>query len=108
MKLHRQPKLFDEAIQSASMHLKINSDFIVKDYWITYILWNLSNYQNCEQVVFKGGTSLSKAYRLINRFSTDVDLAIIQVPGLSGNQIKNEIRKIEKAVAKDPSTVASL
>lgn len=99
MNLHEQTKLFNDAIQTASIHLEIKPEFIVKDYWITYMLWNLSNYQNRDQVVFKGGTSLSKAYKLINRFSTDVDLAVIQNPELSGNKIKSEIRKIEKTVA---------
>ncbi|MDA3865486.1 MAG: nucleotidyl transferase AbiEii/AbiGii toxin family protein [Salinivirgaceae bacterium] len=99
MNLHEQTKLFNDAIQTASRHLIIKPEFIVKDYWITYMLWNLSNYQNRDQVVFKGGTSLSKAYKLINRFSTDVDLAVIQNPDFSGNRIKSEIRKIEKAVA---------
>ncbi|ALO14739.1 hypothetical protein L21SP5_01075 [Salinivirga cyanobacteriivorans] len=99
MNLHNQTKLFNDAIQMASIHLEIKPDFIVKDYWITYMLWNLSNYPNRDQVVFKGGTSLSKAYKLINRFSTDVDLAVIQNPEFSGNRIKSEIRKIEKTVA---------
>ncbi len=99
MNLHKKAKLFNDAIQTASNHLEINQEFIVMDYWITYMLWNLSNYQNRDQVVFKGGTSLSKAYKTINRFSTDVDLAVIQNPDFSGNRIKSEIRKIEKTVA---------
>lgn len=48
--------------------------------------------------VFKGGTSLSKGYDLIERFSEDVDLAIIDDGNSSGNKIKIIIRSLEKEI----------
>lgn len=39
---------------------------------------------------------MSKGYGLINRFSEDVDIAIIDTKNKSGNEIKNLIKKIEK------------
>ena len=48
-----------------------------------------------ENTVFKGGTSLSKGYGLINRFSEDVDVAVL-TQKLSGNQIKTLISKVCK------------
>jgi predicted nucleotidyltransferase component of viral defense system len=51
-------------------------------------------------VVFKGGTSLSKGYRLINRFSEDIDIAMIEEK-LSGNALKSKIRTIEKEITAD-------
>jgi hypothetical protein len=48
---------------------------VEKDYWITLILRGLvKNFGNL--IVFKGGTSLSKAYKLIDRFSEDVDVLL--------------------------------
>jgi predicted nucleotidyltransferase component of viral defense system len=48
--------------------------------------------------VFKGGTSLSKAWKLINRFSEDIDLAIDRdfFEGYQGNISKTKIRKLRK------------
>jgi len=50
---------------------------IEKDFWVCWVLDYLFN--RCrwkEQLAFKGGTSLSKAYRLIERFSEDIDLVL--------------------------------
>lgn len=49
-------------------------------------------------MVFKGGTSLSKSYGLINRFSEDVDIAIIIGQKKSGNEIKTIICAVEKEI----------
>lgn len=52
-------------------------EFVEKDYWITLVLSRLANSKHVDKSVFKGGTSLSKGSNLIDRFSEDVDLAII-------------------------------
>lgn len=98
MNLHNDKKLFKEAIEYAAQALKIKPVFIEKDYWICHVLWKLSQSGYNEKVVFKGGTSLSKGHQLIKRFSEDIDLAIIDIPGLSGNRIKELIRTIEKEI----------
>lgn len=95
MKLHHNKEVFAEAIVSTADYLGIKEVFVEKDYWVTYVLKNLSHSKHKGTVVFKGGTSLSKAHRLINRFSEDIDLAIIQLDGTSGNAIKNLIKDIE-------------
>ena len=77
MNLHNNPKLFREIIRSASQQLNINELFIEKDYWISFVLNQLSKSKYAPQVVFKGGTSLSKGYGLIDRFSEDVDLVFL-------------------------------
>lgn len=56
---------------------------------------------NAEKVVFKGGTSLSKAYRLTNRFSEDIDIAVIDADSFSGNQLKMLIKRLAKDMAND-------
>jgi hypothetical protein len=49
---------------------------IEKDVWVIAVLRALFSLPYAEQLSFKGGTSLSKCYNLIERFSEDVDIAI--------------------------------
>lgn len=63
---------FSTLIKFTAEHFKILPAFIEKDYWITRSLQRLYQNPNMEKVVFKGGTSLAKAYRLTNRFSEDI------------------------------------
>ena len=98
MKLHQEPKLFSDTIRAASQHLNIKLEFVEKDYWITQVLCELSRSKFNDISVFKGGTSLSKGYNLIERFSEDVDLAIIDDGNSSGNKIKTIIRSLEKEI----------
>jgi len=101
MNLHLNKQLFAETIRATSQTFKINSVFIEKDYWITLVLSQLSQSSFCNRVVFKGGTSLSKAYNIINRFSEDVDIALIDESLASGNEIKNIIRSVEKEMTRN-------
>lgn len=95
MKLHENKKEFKELIQLTADFFNIQPVYIEKDYWVTYVLKNLFNSEYKDKIIFKGGTSLSKAYSLIERFSEDVDLQLINFKG-SENQKKNLMRKIEK------------
>lgn len=103
MTLHLEKNLFHELINLTAVELKINPLFIEKDYWITVVLKRLSESKFESESVFKGGTSLSKGYGLIERFSEDVDIAIINDNAKTGNEIKNIIRTIEKEMTKDLS-----
>jgi predicted nucleotidyltransferase component of viral defense system len=94
MNLH-ESKEFNEAISKASEFLKIRPLLIEKDYWVTFLLRNLSLSEFKSNVVFKGGTSLSKAYNCIDRFSEDVDLAILKVESQNDNQLKSMMKSIE-------------
>ena len=58
----------------AKTGLSINS--IEKDWWVTLALKAAFSSSCKDNMIFKGGTSLSKGYDLIERFSEDVDLAI--------------------------------
>ena len=49
---------------------------IEKDWWVTMVLKALFRTSCANKLEFKGGTSLSKCWNLINRFSEDIDLAI--------------------------------
>lgn len=77
MKLHENETEFKAAIFQTAKHFKIRELFVEKDYWVTYILKNLKNSRFSEEVIFKGGTSISKAYGIAKRFSEDIDLALV-------------------------------
>ena len=61
-------------ITSAKTHLPQLA--VEKDWWVTMVLKALSATQHFELMSFKGGTSLSKGWNLINRFSEDIDIAM--------------------------------
>ena len=97
MTLHQDSTVFRQLILLAGEHFNMRPSYIEKDYWVTQILQRLSQSSYAGNVVFKGGTSLSKGYNLINRFSEDVDVAVIH-EGLTGNAVKTLIRNVEKGV----------
>lgn len=73
MYLHKENKeLFRDAILLTSQKLDISEDIVEKDYYVTLILKKLSLIEY--PIVFKGGTSLSKAFHVIDRFSEDIDI----------------------------------
>jgi hypothetical protein len=96
MNLHENKEALQNAIRAASDHLRVREVFVEKDYWVTFILRRLSLSEHKDKVVFKGGTSLSKVFGLIERFSEDIDLAIIKEPGQSNNKIGKLIKSIQK------------
>ncbi len=49
---------------------------VEKDWWVTQTLAIIFEMEIGNHLIFKGGTSLSKAFNLIERFSEDIDLAI--------------------------------
>ena len=87
---------FQNAVEATAKSHNLEPAFIEKDYWVTFVLKNiaLSEYRN--HVVFKGGTSLSKAYRCIERFSEDVDLALLKSGEESITKVKKMVKEIEK------------
>ena len=97
MTLDNHIQQFSDAIRAASDYLNIAPIYIEKDYWITKILQQLSRTPMANSTVWKGGTSLSKGYKLIDRFSSDIDVAIL-VEKMSNNQIKSLISKVNKGM----------
>lgn len=72
MKLHLDDKLFKNYIALASQEEKIDEAIILKDYFVVLALKEL--YKNQKDLIFIGGTSLSKCYQIIERFSEDIDI----------------------------------
>ncbi len=98
MTLHQDKTQFSDAIRVTSEYLGILPIYVEKDYWITHILQQLSRSSHAGNVVWKGGTSLSKGYGLIDRFSSDIDIAVL-AEGMNGNQIKTLISRVNKEMA---------
>lgn len=64
-------------IKNTSDKLSMSKAIVEKDLWVCMILKYLfENFKYKDAIVFKGGTSLSKVYKLIERFSEDIDLAL--------------------------------
>ena len=72
--LHNDKDLFERVVLDASEKYGIVPVIIEKDYYVTLFLREIVKRQ--PKIIFKGGTSLSKCYHLINRFSEDIDLNI--------------------------------
>ncbi|MFZ4263792.1 nucleotidyl transferase AbiEii/AbiGii toxin family protein [Sphingobacterium sp. HJSM2_6] len=73
--------------------------FVVeKDWWVCIILRAIFQSQYADSIIFKGGTSLSKAYGLIERFSEDIDLIIDRhLLGFDELVSKSAIKRLRKA-----------
>jgi len=100
MKLHKNQEDFKDLIKLTADYFKISEVYIEKDYWVTLILKTLSESEYKDKIIFKGGTSLSKAYGIIQRFSEDIDLQLINFEGSEG-QKKKLMKKIEGALTKE-------
>ena len=74
---HKDNKeLFRDIIQLTSERMHVAEDIVEKDYYVTMILRILANTDY--KIVFKGGTSLSKAFGVIDRFSEDIDITFTE------------------------------
>ena len=98
MRLHEQADVFTELIANAAETIGLPQVYVEKDYWVTHALKCLSESDYAEQAIFKGGTSLSKAYRLVHRFSEDIDLAVI-AGHLRDGPRKKLLKRIEEAAS---------
>ena len=72
--LHNDKETFEQVILKVSSETGIEASIIEKDYYVTLFLKKIVELQ--PNIIFKGGTSLSKCYKVINRFSEDIDLNI--------------------------------
>ncbi|MFQ6600639.1 nucleotidyl transferase AbiEii/AbiGii toxin family protein [Flavobacterium sp. C3NV] len=99
MKLHQNKQLFRQAIQFTAQTLGLPEIYVEKDYWVTLVLHTLYHSDIKNEVVFKGGTALSKCFGLIERFSEDIDLVVLREVGDSGNKLTNRIKKISTLVS---------
>ncbi len=69
--LHNDVELFKQVVIAAGDAFGIDYAIIEKDYYVTEVLKRISEKE--PKIIFKGGTSLSKCYKIIKRFSEDID-----------------------------------
>jgi len=98
----QQIRYFD----NLSLQYNLSSIAIEKDWWITAVLRALFALPYAEHLSFKGGTSLSKCYNLIERFSEDIDIAVnrgfLGFDGkLSKTQINDKLRRAACSFVRD-------
>ena len=93
--VHNDPE-FKDLLSIVSAKKGLDITLVEKDYWIMHTLYSLI--QQGIEFELKGGTSLSKGYRLIHRFSEDIDIHIRTNFGLliEGNEDKTHIKKARK------------
>lgn len=99
MNLHEDGEAFAELVALAAETIGLPQIYVEKDCWVTKALKHLSQSPYVDEVIFKGGTSLSKAYRLIDRFSEDIDLAVLSGDRV-GNARKALLKNVENTVAR--------
>jgi len=71
--VHEDPD-FDDLLRIVGDQRRLSVGLVEKDYWVTHTLWALLD-QGFE-LWFKGGTSLSKGFGIIQRFSEDLDVRV--------------------------------
>lgn len=92
-------------IEQAAIQRNLSPVVLEKDFWVCWMLGILFNSEFAGNLVFKGGTSLSKVFGAIERFSEDIDLslspAFLKLPeaGMSRNQANKWMTKAEAACA---------
>lgn len=100
MNLHSDKEAFKEIIALAAEHFGYEQSHVEKDYWVSKILQDISMSEYADKTYFKGGTSLSKAYGLIERFSEDLDLFVFTGDkGASKQAEKTLNKKLSKYIA---------
>lgn len=72
-----------QILEEVAAELDIDPAFIEKDWYVTQLIAEMSHFKFIDaQIVFTGGTSLSKAHQIIKRFSEDTDFRIISKKSL--------------------------
>ncbi len=103
MRLCEHPDFQDILIAAAALH-GVSEQIVEKDYYVTQALRAVAEDLG-EWGIFKGGTSLSKGWGLIKRFSEDIDLFVNPVRDsgrLSTRGIDRELKRVHELVAQVP------
>lgn len=92
-------------IEQAAIRCGVVSQAIEKDWWVTLTLKAIFQTAFAPQLLFKGGTSLSKCWKLIERFSEDIDLAVDRdFLNFGGELTRNKIKKLKRKACNFTST----
>ncbi len=102
MNLHQDKETFEELVTATSLELHIPPNIVEKDYYVTLALQELS--ARIKGMVFKGGTSLTKCYQILDRFSEDIDISYAASEGIPGESKKRQLKKAIIASISNNST----
>ena len=92
-------------LDQASAKLSAPKNALEKDWWVTVALRAIFNTPFAKDIVFKGGTSLSKSWQLISRLSEDIDLAINrEALGFGVELTYSQIKKLKRKGVEFTST----
>lgn len=92
-------------LQQASAISAITNKALEKDIWVTIVLDAVFRTKYAKHLHFKGGTSLSKAWKIIERFSEDIDLSIDRsFYGFSEELTYSQIKKLKRISSEFIST----
>ncbi|GAB3016177.1 nucleotidyl transferase AbiEii/AbiGii toxin family protein [Niabella terrae] len=87
-----------QVLEQVENAIGIPAFVVEKDWWVCIILKAVFQSKYADSITFKGGTSLSKAYNLIDRFSEDIDLIIDRhLLGFDQLESKTQIKKLRRA-----------
>jgi Nucleotidyl transferase AbiEii toxin, Type IV TA system len=106
MKLFEHPD-FEQAVIRTADHFRsrgLREAIIEKDYFVTETL-RIIEREAGSKVIFKGGTSLSKGWNLIQRFSEDIDIFLDPgafTPPLGKKAINRELKNLQQVIAQHP------
>ena len=84
MILHYDKIMFESLLYECESSTGIDYFIIEKDYYVTLFLKELN--KRVPNLLFKGGTSLSKCYKIIDRFSEDIDLSLVNKTYTQGDR----------------------
>jgi Nucleotidyl transferase AbiEii toxin, Type IV TA system len=107
VKLFEHPD-FEQAVIRAAEHFRprgLREAIIEKDYYVTEALRIIAQAAG-DKVIFKGGTSLSKGWNLIQRFSEDIDIFLDPAaftPPLGKKAIDRELKNLRLAIERHPA-----
>lgn len=96
--LHHHPQ-FADLIRIVAQKRAIDPSLVEKDYWIMQCLYGLQQLGMTFEL--KGGTSLSKGYQIINRFSEDIDIRIEPPPGRDVKTGRNQDKPAHRKSRED-------
>jgi predicted nucleotidyltransferase component of viral defense system len=102
------PEQRKNSIELTAQKMRLPNHIVEKDYWVVWSLWRIFSISNLkDHLTFKGGTSLSKIFGLIKRFSEDLDLSIekdffgfkddLDHPSISNTKKKKKLIELSNA-----------
>ena len=99
MYLHNEKKIFNQLLIATGKYVGLSYPFIEKDYYVTFLLKRIV--EALPNIVFKGGTSLTKCHHCIERFSEDIDISFSNGKKTSTEKQRKETNRAVRECCKN-------